>query len=894
MWSHFYTRRRRREPFSTRAFRALLALYPASFRDEYGRELTLVFVDRYRTAASGWERARLWGEALIGILADSPREHHRMILQDLQYASRMLRQHMLLTVTIVITLALGIGANTAVFSVLNAVTLSTLPVREADQLFTVNTRGRLGGGPESARLSGVMFDRLRDAAPDGVTVAAMSRGVARVFTRTIDSPETTLANLQLVSSNYFPVLGVTPTLGRTATGDEEAGAAPVAMISYSYWQRRFAGAQDVIGKPLTINGTAFTIIGVGPRDFAGVWLELPVDIWTPLTTQQAVKYSQDFSADGVDPKRPWMQQPNIWWLYVVARAPVAQVAAVTGAFESALADLPGGGDNAVALAPFASGFSKFRQQFSRPLLALTVLAALVLLIACANVANLLLAHALARQREIAVRMALGAGRLRLFHQLLTESVLLVLMAGIAAIFVAGWAGNLLVRMATASTDGLMPFTAPIDGRVLAFTAGVAFVTVLLFGVMPAWRATRLDVNGALKASPRGAIGGRVNPARVLVVAQVALSFVLVVAAGLFVQSFRNLLSIDLGFDREGLVSIAIDTRLSATPPQHMAALQQRVLDEVRAVPGVRSASLAMCGIQSNCRAREDYRVEGYQPRPGERVQFVVNAVSPSYFSTVGMRMLAGRVFTDRDSSPSTTVALVNKTLASTYFQDGQAIGKRFGYNQPNIEIVGIVEDARVLNVKDAAMPTVYFLLTPPRVLARSLDVRTSGDPRLAIAAIRRAVVAAAPDLPIEGAVTMEERVRRNLSQDRLVMLLTSAFGALALGLAGFGLFGLLSYAVVRRTPEFGLRMALGAPRSRVLRGVVREALWLVLCGVLLGVPVAILAGVLASTLVFGVSPHDGLSLMAAVLVLVTVGFASSLLPALRASRVDPMVALRQE
>jgi predicted permease len=651
----------------------------------------------------------------------------------------------------------------------------------------------------------------------------------------------------------------------------------------------------VIGRPLTINGTGFTIVGVGPRDFAGVWLELPVDIWAPLGMQQAVKYSQQYSADGVEPRRPWMQQPKIWWLYVAVRVPTAQAAAIGGLFAAALTDLPRAGNKSVALAPLANGFSQFRQQFSRPLLALTVMAALVLLIACANVANLLLAHGIARQREIAVRMALGAGRLRLFHQLLTECVLLVLLAGIAAVFVAGWAGNLLVRTATATKEGLPPFTAPVDGHVLAFIAGVAFVAVLLFGVMPAWRATRLDVSGALKTGPRGAIGGRVNPARMLVVAQVALSFVMVVGTGLFVQSFRNLLAIDLGFDREGLVSIAIDPRLAATAPQGLEALHQRVLDGVRVVPGVHSASLAACGIQAGCRAIEDgFEIEGYQARPGEEVAFLVNAVSPSYFSTVGMRVLAGRAFTDRDSSTSTQVAVVNKTLAHTYFPDGQAIGKRFGQDQPDVEIVGIVDDARVLSVKDAAVPAAYYPLSQRRGAARTLDVRTSVDPRQAIPALRRAVVAAAPDLPIEGAVTMEERVRRNLSQERLLMQLTSGFGALALGLAGFGLFGLLSYTVARRTPELGLRMALGAAQSRVLTDVVRDALWLVLCGVLLGVPFAIVAGRLAATLMFGVSPYDSLSLMAAVLVLISVGVGSSLLPALRASRVDPMVVLRRE
>jgi putative ABC transport system permease protein len=352
---------RRKAPRSARAFRALLALYPAAFRDEYGRELTLVFVDRYRDAAGRWDRARLWLEAVAGILGEAPKEHCRMIIHDLRYALRALRQHMLVTTTIVITLGLGIGANTAVFSLLNAVVLRTpLRVPDADQLFTVNGGRYVAAGPESARLSGPMFERLRQAAPGGVGVAAMSRGVARVYTRTDDERETTPASLHLVSPSFFPVLGLSPVLGRTLPDENDALAdAPVAVVSHGYWQRRFGGSSNVVGRTLTINGTAFTVIGVGPRDFVGVWLESPVDIWVPLTMQGAVKYSQNFSADGADFSRPWLPQAQIWWLHAVVRVPPGQTAAVIGAFNASLSGLARQ-DVRIVLEPFARGFSQFR------------------------------------------------------------------------------------------------------------------------------------------------------------------------------------------------------------------------------------------------------------------------------------------------------------------------------------------------------------------------------------------------------------------------------------------------------------------------------------------------------------------------------------------------------
>jgi predicted permease len=892
------------EGLGTRVFRALLSLYPAAFRDEYGRELALVFVDRYRDAVGPLDRARLWIEAVVGIVVEAPQEHARMIRQDLGYAWRVLRQHALLTTTIVLTLGLGIGANTAVFSVLNAVALRTpLGVPDPGELYTVNGGTYVASGQESARLSGPEFDALRQAAPDGVSVAAMSRGMARVYTRTDRERETTPASLQLVSSSFFPALGARPFLGGTFPSDKDgkgrkddlAANERVAVLSYGYWQRRFGGSPDVVGSTLTINGTAFTIVGVGPRDFVGVWLETPVDIWVPLTMQPEVKYSQSFTADGADFTRPWLPQAQIWWLHVVVRVPPEQTAAAVSTFSGSLSELAGR-DIRIVLEPFARGFSQFRQQFSTPLVALMVMAALVLLIACANVANVLLARAVGRQREIAIRMAIGAGRARLLRQLLTESALLVVMAGAAAILFARWAGDLLVRIATASVDGPPPFAATVDLRVLAFAAGVAFLCVVISGVWPAWRATRVDVVGALKSSAHGAIGGAASPARVLVVLQVALSLVLVTGTGLFVQSFRNLLNVGLGFEPERLLTVRVDPRLSGAPVEQLPEMYRRVLDSVSGAPGAESASFAMCGLQGSCARMDGFKVEGYQPRPNENLTFSVNAVTPGYFSTLGMRLIAGRPLSESDRGSAAKVAVINRTLARSFFGDWQeAIGRRLGVETPDIEIVGIVDDVRALgNLRVATMPSVFVPLGQWDAIPRELVVRTSVDPASAIAHVRRAIGRAAPELPIESIETVTARVGRGLSQERLVVLLTSGFSVLAIGLAGFGLFGVLSYAVVRRTPELGLRMALGAQRSRVLWGVVRDSLWLVMCGVFLGLPLVVLGSNLVSALIFGVTPYDALSVLAALVVLLAVGGACGIGPAVRAARIDPVVALRDE
>ena len=767
------TLRPRHERLSARAFTALLALYPAAFRDEYGRELSLVFADRYRDATSAWARARLWLEALTGILTEAPQEHARMIVHDLRDGWRALQRHALITATIVVTLALGIGANTAVFSLLNAVALrSPLPVEHAEQLYVVNRGRHVAAGPEGARLSGPGFELLRTSAPDGVQLAAMSRGIARVYTRVGQELETQPASLQLVSSSFFPVLGVSAAQGRLlrdANGDDASANEPVAVLSHAYWQRRFGGSPDVVGRQIAINGASFTIIGIGSRDFAGVWLETPVDIWAPLTAQPIVQYTQSFTADGADLGRPWLPQPQIWWLHVIARVPPGQVSAVTGVFNASLSRLEGQ-DAGVALQPFAQGFSRFRQQFSTPLVVLMVMATLVLLAACANVANLLLTRAVGRQRKLPVRMALGAGRARIFHQLFIESALIVVMAGAAAVALARWVSDALLRVAI---DGPAPFAAPIDIRVLAFAATVALLSVVAFGVWPAWRATRVDPVEAFRGNTRTMVGATTRPARTLVVLQVALSLVLVAGTGLFVRSFQELLHLDLGFDPMHVLTVRIDPKLAGVAAQDLPETYRRIVDEIGRVPGVESTALAMCGL-GTCAIEDGFQVEGYQPRKDEVVAFSVNAVSPTFFTTVGTPVVAGRALNDSDREKMPNVAIVNRTLATRYFGDWrQAIGRRFGLSGLDVEIVGVVEDIRALaNLKAAVLPSVFVPLAQRPAVPRELEIRTSIDPTTTITAVRRAVETAAPGMPIESVEPAVVRVQRGLSQERLMVLLT--------------------------------------------------------------------------------------------------------------------------
>jgi predicted permease len=824
------------------------------------------------------------------------------IAQDIRYAMRTFRSSPGFVIAVVLSLSLGIGVNSAIFTVLNALMLRSLPVLNAEELFVARPAGPAG---TSNQFSYPVFEQLRSAAPSPGSLAAMSR-VARMY-RLIDGErETQLTSVQLVSGEFFPMLGVAPVRGRVLAPEDnqQVGGHPVAVISHGFWLRAFGGASDVLGRGLSINGAHFTIVGVAAQGFSGVWLESPADLWIPLMMQTDVHYAQNYSDSDADPQKPWLSQEGIRWLDVVGRGTNRAIAtAIETAFQRTVAHEAESISESdrrarfiqqrLTITPVGQGFSNLRTQFVQPLFAVFGMAALILLIACGNTVNLLLARAATRQREIAVRLSIGASRSRLVRQLLTESFLLVMVATAVGLVFAGWAADLLVRQALGST-GSAPFPVDVNGRVMAFTIAVSILTVLLFGLVPAFRTTSLQLGTALKVSAARAFGARSNLQKWLVAAQVALSLVLLVGAGLFVRTLQNYASVTLGFSQEHIVTISINPHAAGYPTNRLPQLYRSLVDRVKSVPGVSSASISLCALATGCQHVSGIAIDGYQPSVGEDLRVQENRVSLNYFATTGMRLLEGRDFEDRDKENTPKVAIVNRAMVQRFFPGQRALGRRFGYGTPDVEIVGVVEDARVNRIQDAARPMAFYPLAQMPVDASALDVRATGDPRSIVTEVRRAVVEVDARLPIDRVTILSEQVTRGLRQERLVAGLTSIFGILALGLACLGLFGVMSYIVSGRTAEFGIRMALGAQRSNVLRSVFRESLAVVTYGLAAGIPAAVAASLLLSDLLFGVTPSDPTTVSIAAGLLAAVAAVASLLPAWRASRVDPMVALRCE
>jgi macrolide transport system ATP-binding/permease protein len=827
------------------------------------------------------------------------------VAKDVRYGARMLRANPGFTLVVVLSLAAGIGANSAIFSVANALLFRTLPVPEPHQLHTVRYQSRL---PVAPRVSYPFFDKLRAGfpAPDGL--AAMSRVTGMRMSFGSEEPQT--ARGQLVSGEYFGVLGLRPQLGRLITADDnrEMGGHPVTVISDAFWRLRFNAAPDAIGKDITFNGTRFTVVGVAPPGFAGVWLESPVDAWLPLMMQADVRYVQNFSAENADMLKPWVPQDGLRWLELMLRAdrPDGQEAAALNAvFRPLLLQEVDRIDNpeqrkltldrSLALAPFAHGSSTLRAQFRTPLFALMAMVALLLLIACANTANLLLARAASRQREMAIRLSIGAGRARVMSQLLIESLMLGTLAAVVGLAIAPLASELLVRMTMGVTTGPLPFSVGVDLRVLGFTAIITVLTSILFGFAPAWRATDLSLGEALKAGGRTMhSGARLSLSKMLVVAQVALSLLLAVGAGLFLRSFGNLASLPLGYEQH-VIWASINPSVGGYQVAELPALYQRIVERVEALPGVDSATIAMCGLMTGCRSSADgVVIAGYASQPGEQVIVQENRVGPRYFHTVGMEMAAGRDFDARDIGSDARIAIVNEAMVRKYFKDRDPLGQRFGGDTADIEIVGVVRDARVNTVREAATPMAFYPINSTPSYVGTMHVRTSGDPLSTAEAIRKALREAEPKLPVARVTTITELASDTLRQDRLIARLTTVLGALALGLACLGLYGLMSYAVKQRTAELGIRFALGAPRPSVLWMVFRESLLLMIAGLAIGIPLVMVAARLVGTLLFDVSPSDPTIVVGGMLLLLVVGAAASYLPAWRASRVDPLTALRTE
>jgi predicted permease len=821
--------------------------------------------------------------------------------QDLRYAARGLWRNPGFALVIVLSLALGIGANTAIFSVLNAVLLRPLPVAHPEQLYTLDITESRFRAPQ--RLSYPLFDQMRSVAGDGI--AAMSR-VARMYSRSSGGGEQEIARVQLASGEYFRLLGIAPALGRLLDPADnlKIGAHPVAVVSHAFWQRKFGGSPDVIGRSVNLNGTAFTIVGVAPSGFNGLWLESPVDVWIPLMMQAAAHYQQNFSSSNAEEDKPWLNQEGIRWLDLIVRTR-RNLPALQSVFQQWLErharDAGIGNERRLFLQqrlildPMSHGYSNVRGQIEAPLFALAGMVALVLLIACANSANLILARSASRQREIAVRLSIGASRGRVIGQLLTESFLLATIAAALGVTGARLGSTLLVRAALGISAGSSSISASLDWRVLGFSLGVAVSTALLFGLIPAFRATDVGLDAAVKFGARGVLtGSRSHPQRVLVAAQIGLVFVLLVTSAWFSGSLRHLARLNLGYDQEQVITAWVRPELAGYPQQQLPALHRRLVETLEGLPGVQSAVYAMCGLASGCRTSSSVTIGGYQPAIGEDVQIQENRVGPHYFSTVGMRLLAGRDFTEHDTENAPLVAVVNQAAVRRYFSGGNAIGRKFGYGRPNVEIVGIVADALVNSEHEIARPMAFYPLAQGVVYGGCVEARIAGDARTRIREIREAVARVDPNLPIDSVRTVRDQVNGNLRRDRLVVWLASVFGALALGLACFGVYGTMSYAIARRTNEIGIRMALGALPRRVLRLVFGESRVVLAFGLAIGTPLVVAASRPISRVVVGVDVSDPLIPVLAALVVAITAALAAYVPARRASRVDPMVALRYE
>ena len=810
--------------------------------------------------------------------------------QDIRYGARMMIRSPGFTIVTLLSLALGIGANTAIFSLIDAVLLKNLPVAEPERLYVLQPAGRKGMGA----FSYPGFEVLR--AQNQVFSDTFPLGGGDRW-NVIVSGQAELTNGELVTGNYFSALGVGAIAGRTiSASDDKESATPVAVISHSYWKKRFALDASAIASSITINGAPFTIVGVAPKEFFGVAIGDAPEIWVPFSMLPRISPGATLADSGT------------WWLSAMARLkPGVSEQQAQANLEVVLPmvqrrmEIPEsrGQDHfsRIQLTPGGKGISMLRQQFSLPLRILMIVVGIVLLIACANVANLLLSRASARQREFAIRLGVGGTRSRLVRQLLTESILLAMIGGALGLLFALWSGNLLVAF-LAGGRFQVNFVLGPDLRMLAFTGTVSLLTGILFGVAPALRATSLDPGPALKENVRSASGTRQPLSRVLIVLQVALSLLLLTGAGLFVRTLQNLRSRDLGFHPENVLLMTIEPVLAGYRDSRLTALYEQVLERIQVIPGVRSASLSRFGLIGAGYSGRRVSVPGYTPQDNTDLNVGFNVISPKFFETAGISLLAGREIGSGDIGSAPRVAIVNNKFARFYFGGENPIGRRFGLMpKEQFEIVGVVEDAKYFQLRNDSPRMVFvgFLQSAaPRLDRMFVAVRTAIDPASMAGTIRREIQSIAKDVPIHSVRTQEQQIDAALVRERLLATLSGFFSLLALLLACVGLYGVMSYTVAQRTREIGVRIALGAQRHEVLWLVLRQSLKLVAIGLVIGVPAALASGHLISSQLYGLSANDAAMIMLAVSILSAVAIVASYLPARRASRVDPMVALRYE
>jgi putative ABC transport system permease protein len=847
-----------------------------------------------RRAFGGVEQAKEWSRDARGL------QRLEDIWQDLRYAARILLKNPGFTTIAILTLALSIGANTAIFSVINALLLRPLPYRQPERLVKVfQSQPDPAKGMLPSIWSYPRFEILRDQNQSFAAVAGFNQSPYNL-TGT-DAPER--LQLEMVSAGYFPLLGVEAVVGRAFTAEEERmpGANSVALLSYGLWRRRYGGDSQVIGKTIELDKQAFTVVGIMPPDFRGQ--SGAADVWTPMAA--AVKFVPKI-----------LIYPNSYWFQVIARlkdgvslaqaqADMRQVSAQIERVYPSPSETLSGDAKAPVIAPLQA--AKVDPALKTSFLLLLAAVGLALLIACANVANLLLARSLARRREFALRAALGAGRLRLMRQLITESLLLAASGGALGALVAFWGVDLLknfrpgdnAQLWTSYTRVFDYFTIDLDWRALIFNFALALLTGLLFGLAPALQSSFINVNEALKdgagGSAMGSYGLRKLSARgLLVVVEVALSLSLLMGAGLMIKSLLRLQRVDLGFTPENVLMMTVYSR-DAKPEFY-----ERLLARAQALPGVEAASVSRNSPLVGRFAMTVMDIEGRADI--EQVGVGFHSVSPDYFKTLGVKLLRGRVFTAHDRAGAPRVALINQTAAEKFFPGEDPVGKRLRpYVPPDyettekfVEVVGVVADVRYGRLEEAIEPDVYVSSLQPTDPTHTLIVRSSVDPAALTAAVRREALALDRNVPITGVQTMKERAAEVTSRTRFIAGSLGLFAGLALALAGIGVYGVMAYSVSARTREIGVRVALGARGADVLKLVLRQGMKLVSIGIVFGFGAAYALTRLMKTLLFGVSATDPLTFVCVAALMALMALLACYIPARRATRVDPLVALRTE
>ena len=821
--------------------------------------------------------------------------------QDVRYALRTLGRRPVFAAAAISSIALGTGAAIALFAVVDSTLLRPLPVRDPAQL--VSSHG--GTYPLYRR-----FRKLRGVFSDVAAVSLLDR--SNVAIGGTASTDRGLVRVALVSGNYFTMLGVSAAIGRTLLPEDDRvpGAHPVAVIAAGYWRRRFGGTADVVGRTLGLNGTTYTVIGVASREFTGEATGRPVNVWVPMMMQSQVMLEM-----------PGLLDKNNGWLRIIARLrPGVTVAQVQAAIQPAYRDneIAFAGADATPqfienlrsdpflLVPMARGYSPSRDMLERSFAVLLAIAATVLVIACANVAGLQLARAEARGREMAIRLAIGAARTRLVRQLLTESVVMAMIGGALGLLTAVGATALLsttlsvgpVQMDARAPSSWLSLDVYPQTRTYVLAIGLSLIIGVLFGLAPAVRGSAAPLarvligrGGASSAGP-----ARAGLGRLFVVAQVALTLVLIVVTSLFVRTLLNLRAQPLGMDRTHLLLVWTAPGQAGRAGDRLPELVRTMLDSVGRIPGVLSADATNHGLlegQDTGGASELLTVVGLPPKPG--LMLMRDGVTPGFFRTVGMRIIEGRDLNERNVIGTQPVAVINETLARFFFGDASALGHRIGTGEAQVEIVGVVRDAKHGSPRDRrGVWYVNYEQYPGLMRNACIVVRTSGDPKAAASSVRRVLGEIDPLLPILRVDTVEEQLADVLAQQRAVATLSLGFGGFAMLLACIGLYGVVSNGVTRRTNEIGVRMALGAPRSTVVRMVLYDTLRIALAGLVVGVPLAVAAGLIVGNRLYGVSSRDPMTIVVAIVALAGVVAVAGLLPALRAAAIDPNVALRYD